>query len=739
MNENKGVYRLSQQEKNRRINRELRELTKIHKNKCEPYRRLCGGLKEEMPFVPVSAFKDLELKSVPESEIVKIITSSGTSGERVSRIFLDRETANLQQKALCEIAGDFIGNQRLPMLVIDSRNVLRDRRGFSARGAGILGFSILSAERCYALDEQMHLLTEEITAFLKKHEGENILVFGFTYIVWEYFCQELKRRGLSLDLSNGYLIHGGGWKKMQQIAVSEDVFARELKRVCGIRHISSYYGMAEQTGSIFMECECGHLHASCYSDIRVLRAADFSECDTGEEGILALSSVLAKSYPGHRILTEDLGILLGTDHCPCGRKGSYFKVTGRIPKTGLRGCSDVLAESRAKKTDANIFLAAGVLKPKPRKAAVFDELAVGFLTEVSEYIRKKKELQRYPDLCAFGFWCRPANLKAMKRQGRRGKGLVFHIVPSNMPVMFAYSWAVGLLAGNGNVVRLPGQSAPETDILCNLIEELFQKETYRELKECSSFVRYRADRKVTQMYSECCQVRIIWGSDDTVRSIQKIPLAKGASDIIFPDKYSIAVLSVSYILEQSEEELCQLAYRFYQDTYGADQNACSSPITVFWLTGEAAREEISLAKDRWHTALAEQAKAYPLDFYKSVAKYQKLCRAYLEQKGLEPVKRFGNRLYIIPCKELPEHLWELSGVCGMFFEKDIKETSELYPLMEAKIQTIAAAGICKKQLYDEIRAAGCPGVDRVVSPGEALVFDPVWDRKDLYLLLTEER
>ena len=51
-------------------------------------------------------------------------------------------------------------------------------------------------------------------------------------------------------------------------------------------------------------------------------------------------SPMAVSYPGHSLLTEDMGAILGVDDCPCGRKGKYFRIDGRIPQAEIRGCSD---------------------------------------------------------------------------------------------------------------------------------------------------------------------------------------------------------------------------------------------------------------------------------------------------------------------------------------------------------------------------------------------------------------
>lgn len=330
----------------------LAELTQLHRERCPGYRRMLDGLgfdprrmahPGDWPFLPVGLFKELELRSVPPEAVFKTMTSSGTTGQAVSKIFLDRETAGNQQKALVKIVADFIGPGRVPMLVVDCPAVVKNRENFSARGAGILGFSIFGADKLFALDDDMHLDVAGIRAFLAKHRGKPLLLFGFTFMVWRHFHQELRRLGEPLDLSHGILIHGGGWKKMAGEAVSPAEFKRRLREVCGLARVHDYYGMVEQTGSIFMECECGHLHASVFSDVVARRAVDFAPCAFGEPGILEVVSILPRSYPGHCLLTEDEGAVLGEDDCPCGRKGKYFKVVGRLENAEIRGCSDTYA------------------------------------------------------------------------------------------------------------------------------------------------------------------------------------------------------------------------------------------------------------------------------------------------------------------------------------------------------------------------------------------------------------
>ncbi|MDR3349534.1 MAG: hypothetical protein LBO03_08050 [Acidaminococcales bacterium] len=347
-------FSLLKTDKERILARALLDLTAFHYDNCREYRSMLDALGfdprgatggcRDLPFLPVRLFKELTLKSVSDAEIFKTMTSSGTTGQATSRIFLDRATAGQQQKALVRIVASFLGTARLPMIIIDCPSSVRDRRMFSARGAAILGFSIFGNDKIYALDDDMNLDVKALAAFLAKHSGKRILLFGFTFMVWQHFCAKLKNLSGMADLSGGVLIHGGGWKKLAGQSVSPGVFKSELKAVCGIDHVHNYYGMVEQTGCVYMECEKGHLHASVFSDV-ITRRADLSVCDYGEAGIIEVVSALPKSYCGHVLLTEDEGVILGEDDCPCGRKGKYFKVLGRLKDAEIRGCSDAYAAS----------------------------------------------------------------------------------------------------------------------------------------------------------------------------------------------------------------------------------------------------------------------------------------------------------------------------------------------------------------------------------------------------------
>lgn len=342
-------YELKKKEKDELYKEALSELTKRHYCACPEYRKILDVMgydvnieqfSEEQPMIPVRLFKEYELLSVDRENVVKTMTSSGTSGQKVSKIFLDKENTKNQTKVLAEIISSYIGKQRLPLLILDTRLALRDRSMFSARGAGIVGFSTFGRDTAYALDENMKINIQAVSEFVEKYKGEHILMFGYTYMIWQYVVCALRDAGTKIDIENGTLFHIGGWKKLKDQAVDTLTYNQSIQEVLGNVKVYNYYGMAEQLGSVFVECEYGHMHCSNYSDIIIRRPEDFSVAEMNERGLIELMSLLPTSYPGHILLTEDEGEILGQDDCPCGRMGKYFKIHGRIQGAEIRGCSD---------------------------------------------------------------------------------------------------------------------------------------------------------------------------------------------------------------------------------------------------------------------------------------------------------------------------------------------------------------------------------------------------------------
>ncbi|MGN9786692.1 LuxE/PaaK family acyltransferase [Nonomuraea sp. ZG12] len=334
------VFTLSAAEREAALLPELAALTERHRRACEPYRRILDAIGSaapysrvaDLPWLPVRLFKTHELRSVPEEQVFKVLTSSGTTGQVPSRIYLDRQAAATQPRMLAATLRAVLGERRLPMLIVDSRSVVRDPT-LSARGAGVLGMMNLGRDHTFALDERGVLNHGAVKGFLARHGGKPYLIFAFTFMAW------LHLRELGLDLSQGVLIHSGGWKKLAEQSVDTAEYRRRLSEECGLRHIHNFYGMVEQIGTVFLEGpDGGGLYCPDFADVVIRDPDTWQEAPPGVPGLIEVVSTLPTSYPGHVLLTEDLGVVHGVDDGIW--PGKRFSVLGRLPRAEARGCSD---------------------------------------------------------------------------------------------------------------------------------------------------------------------------------------------------------------------------------------------------------------------------------------------------------------------------------------------------------------------------------------------------------------
>lgn len=327
----------------------LDDLTKIHQDNCVPYRKFVDSFFEgykptrkidKIPFIPIGLFKQLELKSVPDSKIIRVLQSSGTSGT-ASKVFLDKITAINQIKVLTNIFQQTVSANKIPMIVIDQPQTANPSGSINARVAAIKGFSIFASDTHYVLNENSRTQTKLLRQFQEEYKNSEVFFFGFTYIIWKELLIKLEEQEIKLNFPKATLIHGGGWKKLTDLEVSNEEFKDSVKKNLGVDRVINYYGMAEQTGSLYFECRESNLHTTAFGHVIIRNFKDLSVCENGEVGIVQLLSVIPTSYPGHSILTEDIGLVLGDDGCKCNKPGRFFKIMGRLPDAEIRGCSDV--------------------------------------------------------------------------------------------------------------------------------------------------------------------------------------------------------------------------------------------------------------------------------------------------------------------------------------------------------------------------------------------------------------
>lgn len=380
----------------------------------------------------------------------------------------------------------------------------------------------------------------------------------------------------------------------------------------------------------------------------------------------------------------------------------------------------------------NITWLVGDKVPEYRVFEPYSDIVHSFLSDLSQTLLKDKSATRYPDIVSFAYFCRKANILRKKQtfadtKIRLGRGIIFHISPSNVPINFAFSYIFGLLAGNGNIVRVPSKAFPQTDIVCSAIKLLFNDEKYDDIRASTAFVKYGHEDKITAYFSSIAQGRIIWGGDGAITYIRKFALPSRTVDIAFSDRYSFAVIDSDAVMDADTKEIERLANAFYNDTYLMDQNACSSPQLVVW-RGDTCKE----AQKKFWNAVAETAsKKYVLQPVSAVDKYTKLCSEAIENNYVSAVSRYGNILYVADLIELPDIADNFRGTCGYFYQHHCDDLAEIAHIVNEKYQTLVYYGLSLPELSEFVTKNQLKGIDRIVPIGQALDIDVIWDGYDL--------
>ena len=347
---NKNAFASNENEKKQFFKKYINVITSYHYKKSPLYKNYLDGMSygvnsvkeiSEIPFLPVRLFKEFDLLSIKKKDIFKTLFSSGTTSDNLSKIYLDKSNALNQIKVLQKLFNNLIGNSRVPMLVIDKQIKNLNRNNFNASVAAINGFSIFANKISYLLNQNDQIDYELLENFLKINHNQKFIIFGFTSNVYLQLIKKLDPSKINRSsFLKATLIHGGGWKKIESQKLNRKKFNFLIRQKLGIYTIKNYYGLVEQIGSIFFECECGYFIPSNFSEI-IIRDENLNICKKGQKGFVQLLSLLPTSYPGHSILTEDIGEIINDNNCTCFGKGRRFIIHGRLKNAELRGCSNV--------------------------------------------------------------------------------------------------------------------------------------------------------------------------------------------------------------------------------------------------------------------------------------------------------------------------------------------------------------------------------------------------------------
>ena len=375
----------------------------------------------------------------------------------------------------------------------------------------------------------------------------------------------------------------------------------------------------------------------------------------------------------------------------------------------------------------------------------FDERVVNFVGKLSQKMLTSQGVRDFPELAALGHWFRKARLMEMARtyckpvigQVQIGRGLAFHLAPSNVDSVFMYSWLISLIAGNTNLVRVSQTGGPQQDFLLTVLRELGERPEFAEVADRFVLLTYPHDDRITEQMSEACMVRVIWGGDATVRTIRSIPLRPMATELCFADRFSASALAADAVVSADETTFNELIEGFYNDTFWFAQQACSSPRMVAWVGSEA---DVQAAKRRFWPGLNRKVEAHGTENTAAMLMARLGAAFEYAAHGLAEVSN-GFGLIDFPAKlELTannlNNIREIHCGNGLFVQLRVQVLAELGPKLTDKEQTLSVYGFQEQDYLDLIASLQPRALDRIVLVGTALAFDPVWDGQELVTSFT---
>lgn len=357
---------------------------------------------------------------------------------------------------------------------------------------------------------------------------------------------------------------------------------------------------------------------------------------------------------------------------------------------------------------------------------IFCDEILDFLDSLSKSLMKHKE---YSDLVSLGFWCRRANMLKESRnydKSRRGRGIVLHLAPQNIPLNFAYSLISGLISGNANIVRIPFREYTQVNIFVNEVNTLLQQ--YKNLKDSIVFVRFQSKDEIFEELSKMADIRMIWGGDESINKIRQIKINPLAYDLVFGDRYSLALINSDSFLDSNNKQM--IINNFYNDTYLFDQNACTSPKIIIWLGSIYKNNK---AKELFYSMLLEKMQEYKIADSKIMDKYLHFCKGAISLNIKAEI--FTPKLIVIQTNT--DNIESLAYNSGFFIDRTIHTLQELSTILQKKAQSLIYYGLNKEQIQAIINLDK-KGLDRIVPFGKSLEFSFHWDGYDLITSLSKK-
>jgi hypothetical protein len=375
-------------------------------------------------------------------------------------------------------------------------------------------------------------------------------------------------------------------------------------------------------------------------------------------------------------------------------------------------------------------------------AEPFAPAVLGFFAELSRQLFASEAARAWPEIQALAFFLRRASLQRLeaefraKSAARAPRGTVFHVPPGNVETLFCLGWALSALVGNRNLVRLSPRRSAVTDVLVQILNETLARDGSG-VAERTLMLEYGHEQEASQALSACCDVRVIWGGDETVRALRSLPLPPRAIELTFPDRLSYMALAAERVLALGDPELSALAEQLFNDAYWFDQSACSSPRALICC---GPRSAAVAAAHRLLSALARVIEHRGRRAAPSTALAKRL---YAEQLAIDAsasgLQWFSGELVALEVSNLDALRQRQHCGGGLFLLLPLSELGELSEQVTSRDQTLTYFGFESAELEALARRVQGRGLDRIVPVGKALELSHVWDGYDLLESFTRVR
>jgi hypothetical protein len=371
--------------------------------------------------------------------------------------------------------------------------------------------------------------------------------------------------------------------------------------------------------------------------------------------------------------------------------------------------------------------------------AAYSDLAITFLTDLSKSLLKDKSARAFPDLITFAYFCRKSNLLNFKKlhldesveHNRFGWGVCLHIAPANIPMNFAFSFIMGFLSGNKNIVRLPSKKFEQINIFLEHFKGIMVKDSFTVLACNNHFVRTARDSNKLITIVSRVDALVVWGGNSTVNKFRQFDKKPACIESYFPDRVSSLLLNCDHLLEKTPAEMDKLCVDFFNDTYLVDQNACSSASMICWYS---QNDNFTEAKTHFTNSLNTYLEQhYQLETISRVEKKIDVLRYCDAVNDSVQIEKAGDKLWYVTCEKHKP----IKPKLGVFVSKQLTDLSQLADLFRSNEQTLTYSGFDPKDILVQFAGKSPCLIDRIVPVGKALDIGLIWDGKNMITILSK--